>query len=179
MRELMGEDEDYYNIVFSDHELDIKSGRLYASVSKAEIEKRAVVFVNLMAPMVTTLSTASALIFIVVMYLMLKVMIDRCASSISMMKIFGYRKKEIRKLFLNGQLPVVAVSALIGIPIAKVMMDAAYPYMVSNAAVGVNLRFDWWMYIGLFCVIIGLCPIVTPLLMRRINKILPAEILKL
>lgn len=178
MRELMGEDEDYYNIVFSDHELDIESGRLYASVSKGEIEKSAAVFVDLMAPMVTTLSTASALIFIVVMYLMLKVMIDRSASSISMMKIFGYQKKEIRKLYLNGQLLVVAVSALIGIPIAKVMMDAVYPYMVSNVAVGVNLSFDWWMYIGLFCVIIGLYLVVTPLLMRRINKILPAEILK-
>lgn len=178
MRELMGEDEDYYNIVFSDHALDIESGRLYASVSKGEMERGTSIFVELMAPMITTLSTASALIFIVVMYLMLKVMIDRSASSISMMKIFGYRKKEIRKLYLNGQLLVVAVSALIGIPIAKVLMDAAYPYMVSNVAVGVNLSFEWWMYAGLFGAIMVLYLVVTPLLMRRVNKILPAEILK-
>ena len=174
----MGEDEDYYNIVFSDHELDIKSGRLYASVSKAEIEKRAVVFVNLMAPMVTTLSTASALIFIVVMYLMLKVMIDRCASSISMMKIFGYRKKEIRKLYLDGNLVIVAVSAAVGIPVSKALMDAAYPYMVSNVAVGLNLTFDWWMYAGLFVSILILYLISTPLLMRKVNRIPPAEVLK-
>ena len=174
----MGEDEDYYNIVFSDHALNIESGRLYASVSKGEMERGTSIFVELMAPMITTLSVASALIFIVVMYLMLKVMIDRSASSISMMKIFGYRKKEIRRLYLNGQLLVVAVSALIGIPIAKVLMDAAYPYMVSNVAIGVNLSFEWWMYAGLFGVIMALYLVVTPLLMRRVNKILPAEILK-
>ena len=178
MRELMGEDEDYYNIVFSDRALSIESGRLYASVSKAELEKSTAVFVELMWPMISTLSIASALIFIVVMYLMLKVMIDRSATSISMMKIFGYRKKEIRKLYLNGQLLVVAVSALIGIPVSKALMDAAYPYMVSNVAVGVNLSFDWWMYIALFGAIIVLYLVVTPFLMRRINKILPAEVLK-
>lgn len=178
MRELMGEDEDYYNIVFSDHALSIESGRLYASVSKAELEKSTAVFVELMWPMISTLSIASALIFIVVMYLMLKVMIDRSATSISMMKIFGYRKKEIRKLYLNGQLLVVAVSALIGIPVSKALMDAAYPYMVSNVAVGVNLSFDWWMYIALFGAIIVLYLVVTPFLMRRINKILPAEVLR-
>ena len=178
MRELMGEDEDYYNIVFSDRALSIESGRLYASVSKAELEKSTAVFVELMWPMISTLSIASALIFIVVMYLMLKVMIDRSATSISMMKIFGYRKKEIRKLYLNGQLLVVAVSALIGIPASKALMDAAYPYMVSNVAVGVNLSFDWWMYIALFGAIIVLYLVVTPFLMRRINKILPAEVLK-
>lgn len=178
MRELMGEDEDYYNIVFSDRALSIESGRLYASVSKAELEKSTAVFVELMWPMISTLSIASALIFIVVMYLMLKVMIDRSATSISMMKIFGYRKKEIRKLYLNGQLLVVAVSALIGIPVSKALMDEAYPYMVSNVAVGVNLSFDWWMYIALFGAIIVLYLVVTPFLMRRINKILPAEVLR-
>ena len=38
MRELMGEREDHYNIVFWDHALDIDSGRLYAVLSKEEVE---------------------------------------------------------------------------------------------------------------------------------------------
>lgn len=178
MRELMGESEDYYNIVFSDHALDIDSGRLYATASKEEVEKSASVFVDLMWPMIIMLSIVSALIFVVVMYLMLKVMIDRSAASVSMMKIFGYRKKEIRKLYLNGNLLIVAISAIIGIPLSKGLMDAMYPYMVSNVAVGINLTFEWWMYAGLFAVIIVLYLVITPLLMRRVNKILPAEILK-
>ena len=43
-------------------------------------------------------SLVSSLIFAVVMYLMMKVMIDRCAFHISMVKVFGYRTKEIKKL---------------------------------------------------------------------------------
>ncbi len=178
MRALMGESEDYYNIVFADHALDIDAGRLYAATSKEEVKKSASVFVELMWSMIITLSIVSVLIFIVVMYLMLKVMIDRSALSVSMMKIFGYRKKEIRRLYLNGNLVIVAISALIGIPLSKGIMDAMYPYMVSNVAVGLNLAFDWWMYAGLFVSIIVLYLVITPLLMRRVNKILPAEILK-
>ncbi|MDE7352055.1 MAG: FtsX-like permease family protein [Acetatifactor sp.] len=178
MRELIGAEDDFYNVVFSDHALDIDPGRLYATSSKAAVEKSAAVFVEKMWPMIRMVTVASALLFVVVMYLMLKVMIDRCAVSISMMKIFGYRKNEIRKLYLNGNLMIVTVSAAVGIPLSKKLCDAAYPYLVSNVAVGLNLTFDWWMYAGLFAAILVLYLISTPLLMRRVNKILPAEALK-
>lgn len=178
MRELMGEDENYYNIVFSDHALDIDNGRLYAVMSREEIEKSSSVFVEQMMPMVSTLTTASALIFVVVMYLMMKVMIDRSAMSISLMKVFGYRKNEVRKLYLNGNLLIVAASALLGIPLSKIIMDSMYPYLVSNVACGINLVFSWQMYAGLFGAILILYFIINQILMRRVNKILPAEVLK-
>lgn len=178
MRELTGKEEDYYNIVFSDDALEIDSDRLYAISSKTAVEKSASVFVEKMEPMIRMVTAASALLFLVVMYLMLKVMIDRCALSISMMKIFGYRKKEIQKLYLNGNLVIVAVSAVVGIPLSKILIDAVYPYLVSNAAVGLNLAFDWWMYPGLAAVILLLYLISMPLLLRKINRILSAQALK-
>ncbi len=58
-------------------------------------------------PMVFTLSFASILIFCVVMYLMVKVMIDRSAYNISLIKVFGYRRKEIRKMYLDGNFYIV------------------------------------------------------------------------
>lgn len=178
MRKLMGADADYYNIVFADHALAIDSGRLYAATSREEIEENSSVFVEQMIPMVSTLTIVSALIFVVVMYLMMKVMIDRSEMSISLMKVFGYRKKEVRKLYLNGNLLIVAASALIGIPLSKIIMDSMYPYLVSNIACGINLSFSWQMYVGLFGVILVLYFIINQILMRRVNKILPAEVLK-
>lgn len=178
MRELMGEKEDYYNMLFADHALELDPDRLYATVSKGAVERSASVFKEKMWPMIRMVTVASALLFLVVMYLMFKVMIDRCAVPISMMKIFGYRKKEIRRLYLDGNLVIVAVSAAVGIPLSKVLMDAVYPYLVSNVAVCLNLTFAWWMYAGLFAAIIVLYLISTPILLRRIGRILPAETLK-
>ncbi len=142
------------------------------------MEKGAAVFAEKMWPMIRMVTAASALLFLVVMYLMLKVMIDRCALPISMMKVFGYRKREIRRLYLSGNLVIVAASAAVGIPLSKLLMDAAYPYLVSNVAVNLNLSFGWQMYAGLFAAILLLYLIITPLLMRRVNRILPAEALK-
>lgn len=178
MRELMGQKEGYYNMLFADRALDIDSDRLYAASSKASVEKSAAVFTEKMWPMIRMVTAVSALLFLVVMYLMLKVMIDRCAAPIAMMKIFGYRRGEIRRLYLDGNLVIVAVSAAAGIPLAKRLIDAAYPYLVSNVAVNLNLTFGWQLYAGLFAAILGLYLVVTPLLMRRVNRILPAEVLK-
>ena len=177
MRELMG--EGYYNIVFSDHVLDIDNGRLYSVLSKEGVEKSAAVFVEQMKDMVIMLLAVSALIFGVVMYLLMKVMTDRSALSISLFKVFGYRKKEIRKLYLNGNFLVAALSALVGIPLSKAVMDLLFPYMVSNIACGINLTFSWQTYVGIFLGVLVLYGMINGILMGRVNKILPAQALKM
>lgn len=178
MRELMGAKENHYNMLFADRALEIDPDRLYATSSKMSVEKSATVFTEKMGPMIRMVTAASALLFIVVMYLMLKVMIDRCATPIAMMKIFGYRRREIRKLYLDGNFVIVAVSAAVGIPLAKRLIDAAYPYLVSNVAVNLNLTFGWQLYAGLYAAILGLYLVSMPLLLRRVNRILLAEALK-
>ncbi len=47
MRELFGEDDDYYNCVLSDEPLDIDEGRLYGTTTKSDIERSAAVFTEL------------------------------------------------------------------------------------------------------------------------------------
>ena len=113
MQELFDQEDDYYNVVFADHALDIDNGRLYATVSKENVEESSQIFTDMMGPMVVMLVAISALIFMIVMYLMMKVMIDRSAFSISLMKVFGYRRREIRRLYLDGNFYVILLGALI------------------------------------------------------------------
>ena len=98
--------------------------------------------------------------------------------NISMFKIFGYRKSEIGKLYLNGNLLVVTVSALIGIPLAKIVMNALYPYLVSNVSCSIDLTFPWYLYAAVFAAVIVLYFIINKILTGKINKISSAEILK-
>lgn len=178
MRELFDVEEDYYNVVFSDEALDIPSGRLYAVTTRAQVEEAADIFVNLMMPMVTMMTVMSALIFGIVMYLMMKVMIDRSAFGISLIKIFGYRMKEIKKLYLSGNFFIVAVGAAICIPLAKLAMDAMYPVMIANTACGMNLAFPWQLYVGIYAAILLLYFVINCFLTVRLRHVLPAEVLK-
>ena len=178
-RDLFGEDDDYFNVVFSDHALDIESGRLYSTVTKDEIEQSAGIYVSMMAPMVVTMSVASAVIFVVVMYLMVKMMIDRSAFNISLIRIFGFRKREVRKMYLDGNFYTVLIGALAVVPLSKWIMDYIYPrYLVSNVGVGILPTYTPEMYVIIFAVIIGLYLLINLLLTGRINKFTPAEVLK-
>ncbi|SCW50934.1 putative ABC transport system permease protein [Ruminococcaceae bacterium YRB3002] len=178
-RDLFGEDDEYFNVVFSDHELDIDSGRLYSVMSKKDIEKSAGIYVDMMGPMVITMSVASSVIFVVVMYLMVKMMIDRSSFNISLVKIFGFRGREVRKMYLDGNFYIVVAGALISIPLCKMIMDYIYPrYLVSNVGVGIDPTYTPEMYAAIFAVIIALYLVINLVLTRRIKKIVPAEVLK-
>jgi len=178
MREMFGESDTYYNQVFSDRKLDIESGRLYAITTKKDIEKAADVFINEMTPMITMMTIFPILIFVVVMYLMMKVMIDRCAFHISMVKVFGYRPREIKKLYLNGNFYVIAIGAAICIPLAKKCMDIMYPMMVANVGCAMKLAFPWQMYAIIYAAVLLLYFIINEILVGRLKKVNLAEVLK-
>ena len=178
MRELFGRDDDYYNVLFSDDSLDIEEGRLYSTTTKADVERSADIFITLMTPMVIMLSAVAAIIFCIVLYLMMKVMVDRSSQGIALVKIFGYKNSEIRKLYLNGNLLTVIVGAIISIPLSKYVMDAMFPMMIANVACGMDLSLGWISYIGIFAAVIILYFVINAFLMRRIRKISPSEALK-
>ncbi len=177
-RELFGAGSDEYNVVFSDKDLEVDPARLYATTTKADIESAAGIFADQMRSMVIMIVIISTLIFVVVMYLMMKVMIDRSAFSISLIKVFGFKTKEIRKLYLDGNFFIIAIGAAICLPLAKLIMSAVYPSLVSNVNCGVKLTFAPWLWAVLYGGILVLYFIINRVLVGRLNKIVPAEVLK-
>ena len=131
-----------------------------------------------MQSLIWTLIIAGSVIFCVVMFLMMNVMIDRSSYGISLIKIFGYRPNEIRKLYLNGNFAIIAIGGLICIPAAKLLMNKVYPLFVPNVACTMKLGFPWYIYMIIYVGIIVFYLIVNKLLTGKINRITPAEVLK-
>lgn len=177
--DLFGEQDDYYNVVFADHDLGVESGRLYSTMTRDDVKKAAGIFSDQMRSMIITIGAVSALIFAIVLYLMMKVMIDRSSFSIALIKIFGYRNKEVKKMYLDGNFYIVLLGALVSIPLAKVLLDAVYePQFVPNIACGVDKSFPAWLYLAMFAGVLVLYFIINHLLVRKIKQMLPAEVLK-
>ena len=131
-----------------------------------------------MMSLIIILIVVSIFIFIVVMYLMLGVMLDRATFGISLVKIFGYRMWEIRKVYLNGTFWVVAVGAAVEIPVTKLLSDSLYPYFIANTAMGMDLSFGWYLYLGIFLGIMLIYLILSMVLTAKIKWIAPTEVLK-
>lgn len=178
MRSLFGRENGYYNTLLADEPLAIDEERIYAVTKRADIERSANVFTKMMWPMITMILAASLVIFFMVMYLMTGVTVSHASLGISLVKIFGFRTKEIRSLYLDGGAVVVAVGAFVSILPAKLLIDAVYPYAVANVSCGMNLHFSWYFYPLIFVGIVLVYLIVIALQTRKINRISPAEVLK-
>ncbi len=177
-RELFGEEDDYYNVVMSDKKLDIEEGRIYSVTTKEDIDKASGIFVDLMAPLFTLLMIMSAIVFGLVIFLMTSVMIDKASFGISLMKIFGFNKREVKRLYLDGNRIVVMLGALVSIPLAKLITDRMFPIFVANVACGLPLEFKWYYYPIIWLAILAFYSLVSLLLTGRLNRMTPAEVLK-
>ena len=73
---------------------------------------------------------------------------------------------------------MIAIGALISVPLSKKLMDAMYPVMVSNIACGMNLSFTWQMYALIYAGIIITYLVINKLLVRKIYKVGLSDALK-
>ena len=178
MRELFGESDTYYNCLLSDKKLDIDEGRLYSTTTKSDIERSAAVFTDLMMSMIVMLIAVAVIIFCSVMFLMLNVTIERASFGISLVKVFGYKTKDVKKLYLNGNAIIITLGALIEIPLSKMFMDKVFPVFIPNVTSGINLAFPWYAYVIIFAGVMAAYFIITSILVRKLGKITPAEVLK-
>lgn len=177
-RELFGAEDDEYNVLFSHDKLDIEEGRVMSVTTSDEIIETAGIFVDQMMSLVIIMISISVLIFVTVMYLMINVMIRRASLSIALVKIFGYRSGELRRIFMDGNFIAVALSALVGIPLCKIFVDRIYPVFIANTAMENDITYPWWLWIFLFAAVMIVYFLISTMLMGKIKRIEPAEILK-
>ena len=147
MRDMLDQEGDYYNVIFSDKALDIDSGDLYSSISKEDFLSYCDVYVTNMSPMIFVMYFLSVIVFIALLYLMIKIMLDHSEMSISMMSVFGYYNKEIQKFFLNGYFVIFIFAVIVGIPFSHKVMGKKWPQMVDHVAMGLDVTFSPINYI--------------------------------
>ena len=178
MREMFDKADNYYNVVLSEDKLDVDEGRLYSIMTKDDVKKSSDVFIKLMNPTIYMIVIVSGIIFCVVLYLMMGVMIDRSAFGISLMKVFGFRSKEIKKLYLNGNTVIILVGSYLSIIISKLLVDAYFPNTIANIACEMNLSLPVYAYVAEFAFVTLAYFVINTILIFKINKITLADVLK-
>lgn len=70
-------------------------------------------------------------LYMLLVYLLSKMVLDKNARSISMLKILGYSRREISSLYNSATAIVVAVSLVITIPLSIIVMKRLYYYYMA------------------------------------------------
>lgn len=118
-------------------------------------------------------------IFIVLIYLLSKIIIEKNTQSISMAKILGYTNGEIGKLYIWSTTIVVVICLLLSLPIEKAIMGVVFREMMLSSVSGwIALWIDTKIYLEMFLIGIGTYAVVSLLEYRRIRRIPMDEALK-
>ena len=178
MRELYDQSDDFYNILLSSSELNLPGEQIANTIEREDILGFADLFQNMMTGLILMLSVTSNFILFLVLYLMLKNMVDRSAYSIALTKTFGYSDREVQRLYLGTGFWIVLISSVLAIPLAKLCVNQIFPYLVFNVASGFDLSVHPAVYLGILCWIMANFGIIYALLMRRLKYIPASAVLK-
>jgi putative ABC transport system permease protein len=121
--------EDSYIGLFSTKELDIPDEKLSGTKSMSQLPEAMDEFMGQLISMVALMTIVSSVVALIILYLVTSLAIEENRNTISLFKVFGYRRGEIRSLILNSSTFIVVAGFLIGIPIAVASMGSLYGYL--------------------------------------------------
>lgn len=129
---LFGNDADYFSGYASDLSLALNSRYVATEITPEQMMGVAEQMQDSMGTMAQSLLYAVVPLFLVLIYLLTKTVIDRSARSISYMKVFGYHDREISKLYVRSITVTVFVSLVLCLPIIVGVIDLLVQVMMSQ-----------------------------------------------
>lgn len=180
LNDVMGLDEESFSGFFSDSEItDIDSKYIGTVVDEESLTRVSRQLMISMGSLMYMVDGFSVIMFIVLIYLLSKLIIERNVQSISMAKILGYSKKEIAMLYIVPTALVVIVSLLISYPILSVVMVWIFRVMLKQMMSGwMVIWLDPSAYVKMFLLGAVTYAVVAVLEYRRIGRIPMSEALK-
>ena len=178
-RRLFGKKEAYFNGYFSDEELtDLDDDYVTTTITQDDLTKVSRQLDVSMGEMFQLFNVFSLILFALLIYLLTKLIIEKNASSISMVKILGYKNREIVSLYLVSTTWVVIFSVLASFFFATELIKDIYIFMMSEYSGWLTLYIEPSIYGKMFALGMLVYALVAVLQFRSIKKIPMDEALK-
>lgn len=172
--------DDYYSGYFSDTEItDIKNQYIGSVVNLDALTKISRQLDVSMGSMMGLVNGFAIMIYMVLIYLLSKIIIEKNAQSIFMVKILGYTNGEISRLYILSTSVVVVLCLLLSLPIETAVMNVLFREMMLASISGwITLWIDPMIYVQMFGAGIVTYGLVALLEFRRVKKVPMDEALK-
>lgn len=164
--------DDYFCGYLSDTEItDIDEKYIGSVIDVDALTKVSRQLMVSMGSMMYLVDGFAIVMFVVLIYLLSKIVIEKNAQSISMVKILGYTNREISRLYLMSTSVVVTAFLLISLPIETVLMKVIIKIVMQSMTGWISFYMDPKIYVEMF--VLGICSyaVVAMLEYRRIRKV--------
>ncbi|MDF2595347.1 MAG: hypothetical protein K0R69_1688 [Clostridia bacterium] len=168
-----------YNGAFSNVLLDILENKGYSVVS---LEDKLTAVREVIEPtqsMIGGLAMVAFIIGIIVIYVVTSLIVEENKNIISLMKVFGYKKKEINSLILNSSAIVVVIGYIIGIPLTFIGIGVLVQSLEDSVGMTLPpLKIDMPYVLLGFIVVMLTYELSKLLCKKKVNSVTMSEALK-
>lgn len=171
---------DYYSGYFSKTKItDIDEKYIGSVIDLSALTKVSRQLDVSMGNMMGLVNGFAVAIFLVLIYLLSKIIIEKNAQSISMAKILGYTDGEIGRLYILSTSIVVILCLLLSFPIEEIFMKIIFREMMLASISGwITLWIDPMIYVEMLVIGAVTYVVVAALEYRKIQKVPMDEALK-
>lgn len=152
LADLLDVEPDTYNCILSNEKLDIDEGFISKVIERADLLGAAGQMIRSFSTVIDFVKIFSIVVYVVVLYIITKVVIEKNAISISYMKVFGYKPKEIRKLYLTTAAIVAIASLIVCIPLEIQIFKWILVFLSSMIEGYISFYLPVWVYIEIVAV---------------------------
>lgn len=177
--ETFDKENGFFNGYFSDVELtDIEEEAVLSCITEDDLTKTSRQLDVSMGHMFYLILVFAVVLFVLLIYLLTKLIIEKNTNSISMVKILGYQNREIAGLYLLATTAVVIISMLICMFLATEVIDLIYFQMMKDYSGWLLLYMEPKVYVQMFVIGVVSYLFVAAMQMVKIKKIPMDEALK-
>jgi len=175
---MTGQPPGSYRTVLSSHELGFDEGLLAGDVMDARNPEA---YKDLNKPtmlIVASVTALAVLIAVIIIFLVTSLMIDESRNTISLLKVLGYRGKELAKLILNSSAPAVFIGFWLGLPFMLAFGNSLYGYVAEITNMLIPMMVNPLYVLISFVLIFIVYEVTKGLCGRKLAKIPMSEALK-
>ena len=177
--EIFDKDEEYFNGYFSNETLEDIDDRMIATViTKDDLTKTSRQLRISMGNLMVIFQAFGVVMFMMIIYLLAKIIIEKNAQSISMTKILGYNNSEINGLYVTVTSIVVLISIGVTIPLANYLMKTLCVVIFREYSGYLAYHASYSVFLEMLILGVAAYAVVAWILMRKVKKVPLAEALK-
>ncbi|MGN0477385.1 MAG: FtsX-like permease family protein [Ruminococcus sp.] len=171
--------KDYFSGYFSNDKInDIDKAYIASTITEEDLTIIADQLEDSMGSMFPMIGGFSVIMFVLVIYLLAKIIIEKNAQSISMVKILGYNDSEVSRLYNRATGIVVVISLLLSVPLCELTIRVIYYALMQEFNGWLTYYIATYVYPAMIIMGILCYGVVNFIQLNRIKKIPMSQALK-
>lgn len=178
LNKMQGLPNDSYIGIWSDQSMDFPKGEIKSMKSMDAIVAGFNSLIDQVGIMIYGLTILAFVLGLIIIFIVTGLVVEENKNSISLMKIFGYRKREINRLILNSNTATVVAGYILGIPVLFMSVRALMQRLTASMQLIIPVKMNG-LYIALgFVVVMATFELAKMASRKKINAISMSEALK-